>query len=150
MLSLLEIPVSSIAAKSGIEGGLGGVVSTVIDKGLELTEVLPAMSVALAVMEWTPSAKVISILQLPPVAVVVSLLVTPSKISTLEPASAVPDKVKPEVFLVMLSVLELPVSSAESKSGIEGAATVVSTVTDKLPEATEGLPAASVALAVIE
>ncbi len=75
---------------------------------------------------------------------------TPStKIFTMLSVSAVPVKVG-VVSLVMLSVLEEPVSLPASRSGVDGAAgAVVSTVRAKLLEAALWLPAASVALAVM-
>ena len=64
-------------------------------------------------------------------------------------ASEVPDIVRLEVFLVMLSVVESPVSSAEARSRARGALGVfVSTVMLRLAEGAEVLPAESVAVAV--
>jgi len=75
--------------------------------------------------------------------------VAPSKIVTVLPASAVPVKVG-VVTLVILSVLDEPLSLAAVISGVEGAAgAVVSIVMLNAPEATETFPAASVALAVM-
>jgi hypothetical protein len=54
------------------------------------------------------------------------------------------------VLLVMLSVLDEPESVAAVMSGADGAAAVVSIVTARLAEDTLVLPAASVAVAVIE
>ena len=65
------------------------------------------------------------------------------------PASAVPVKVG-VVTLVMLSVLDTPLSDAASRSGADGAAgAMVSMVTGKAAEAALTLPATSVALAVM-
>ncbi len=76
-------------------------------------------------------------------------LLTPStKISTVALASAVPVSVG-VVSLVMLSLLELPLSLAEARSGVPGALTAVSMVTFSAAEAAEVLPAASLALTVI-
>ncbi len=81
---------------------------------------------------------------------VVPLLTPSTKISTVLLASAVPVKVG-VVSLVRLSVLEEPVSLPAVRSGVPGAeGAVVSMVTDKADEAADWLPAASVALAVIE
>jgi hypothetical protein len=75
--------------------------------------------------------------------------VFPSKIVTVLPASAVPVNVG-VVLLVILSVLDDPLSLAAVRSGVEGAAgAVVSIVMVNALEATETFPAASVALAVI-
>ena len=49
-LSVLEEPLSVAAVRSGAEGAPGAVVSMVILNALEVTLVLPAASVALAVM----------------------------------------------------------------------------------------------------
>ena len=65
------------------------------------------------------------------------------------PASALPEKVG-AVTLVMLSVLDIPVSDAVARSRFVGAAgAVVSMVTDNAADAALTLPAASVALAVM-
>ena len=75
--------------------------------------------------------------------------VVPSYSVTVAPASAVPVKVG-LVTLVMLSVVDTPLSEAASRSGAEGAAgATVSMVTDKAPDAALRLPAASAALAVM-
>ena len=50
MLSLSETPLSDAAARSGVEGALGAVLSMVIDRATEAVEVLPDASVAVAVM----------------------------------------------------------------------------------------------------
>ncbi len=75
---------------------------------------------------------------------------TPSmKTSTVRLAPAVPVKVG-VVSLVLSSVLEEPLSLPAARSGVEGAAgAVVSMVMFSAAEATDWLPAASVALAVI-
>ncbi len=60
-------------------------------------------------------------------------------------------KVKPEVWLVMLSDEETPVSSALSRSGKDGIdGATLSMVTIRLEEALERLPATSLALALIK
>jgi hypothetical protein len=72
ILSLLLIPVSLAAARLSVFVArlLGGVVSIVTAKLDEAALVLPAASVALAVMLWVPSASVeVVMLKLPPVAV---------------------------------------------------------------------------------
>src|SRR5437899_3312661 len=66
-------------------------------------------------------------------------------------ASEVPEKVRLVVVEVMLSELLEPLSSAAAKSGVDGAAgAVASMVTERFPDATPVLPAASVALAFTE
>ena len=91
--------------------------------GEEAGLVLPPPSVAVAVMLWAPSLKVLAVIvQLPKLSAVVvpifplTLLVR----VTVLLASAVPVKVG-VVLLVMLSVLELPESVAAVMSGVEGA-----------------------------
>ncbi len=61
--------------------------------------------------------------QVPPVAVVdePTGVEAPSYNCTVASASAVPVKVRAEVFLVILSVLESPLSSGAAKSGTLGA-----------------------------
>ena len=89
-------------------------------------------------------------LHTPPVAVVVPLEVTPSKSSTVLPDSAVPVKVNRVVFWVMLSVDDDPVSSAASRSGVEGVVgAVASIVIERLLDADDTFPAASVCVALM-
>ena len=58
---------------------VGAAVSTVIDKLDEAVEVLPAVSVALAVMVWVPELNAEEVmLQVPPVATAVPNTVVPS------------------------------------------------------------------------
>ena len=124
----------------------GAAVSMVTGRGVEATEVLPAASLAVAVMERTPSLRAELVMdQLPAVAVVVPMEVTPSNSSTVESASAVPLKVG-VVSLVMSSVLEAPESLAGSRSGVDGAAgALVSTVQVKEAGEASVLAASSVA-----
>ena len=69
--------------------------------------------------------------------------------STVLPASAVPVKVG-VVSLVLLSVLEMPVSDEEARSGVEGGdGAVASTVIDKEADTLDTFPATSVAFAVM-
>lgn len=110
---------------------LGATASTVVVKPAEALLTFPAASVTLAVMVWLPLLKADDVmLQLPPVAVAVPRTVVPSvsyKVTVL-PASAVPVKVG-VVLLVMLSVLDDPVSEALVMSGVLGAeGAVVSSV----------------------
>ena len=80
-------------------------------------------------MEWIPSDKASTVkLQLPlPSAVVVPSELPLSNNSTVLPASAVPISVG-VASLVMLSLLDFPVSELESRSGIDGVVITVSTV----------------------
>ena len=85
---------------------------------------------------------------MPPVAVPVPLETPSTRIVTVEPASAVPVKVG-VLFLVMLSVFEVPVSVAAVMSGVVGAAggAESSTYVADEVEQDEVLPATSVAVA---
>src|SRR5947209_2712483 len=59
MLSVLDVPLSLAAVRSGAEGAAGALVSMVMLKAPERAETLPAASVALAVMLWLPSARAV-------------------------------------------------------------------------------------------
>ena len=130
----------------------GGVASTVTASAADAAPTLPAASVALAVIERAPAASVTSRLNAPvALAVVVPSEVVPSNNSTRALASAWPVMVRAEVWPVKLSVLLKPLSSAAARSRPVGAAGgVPSTVTANAADAAPTLPAASVALAVIE
>ena len=104
----------------------GAVVSMVILRAAELDEVLPAASVAVAVIAEVPSVRGAVARtekdQVPELLVVVEPRELPSaKSSTELLASAVPVKVGVEV-LVRLSELEVPPSEVAIRSGVEGAA----------------------------
>ena len=117
---------SDAAVRSGADGAAGTAVSMVTDKAADAALRLPAASVALAVMLWTPSASVEAVMVHCParVAMPVPITVVPSNRVTVLPASAVPVKVG-VVTLVMLSVLDAPLSEAATRSGIgRGGATV--------------------------
>ena len=114
-LSVFELPVSVAAVMSGVDGA-ATVVSIVMASPLDATDTLPAMSVDLAVMLCGPLTSVTcDVIVHAPVltsAVAVPSTVVPlSKRVTSVPLSAVPVKVG-VWFLVMLSVLEEPVSDA--------------------------------------
>src|SRR5439155_5587247 len=151
MLSVLELPVSVAAVISGVAGA-AAVVSMVMLRPPEAADTFPAASVALAVMLYVPSASaLLAMLQFPlPSAVSVPIRVPPPRnICTVLLASAVPVKVG-VVTLVMLSVLDVPLSLAAVMSGAEGAAgALVSIVMLRAPEAPDTLPAVSVAVAVM-
>lgn len=153
MLSVFELPLSLAALKSGVVGADGALVSTVTANTEDADEALPATSVAVAVTLWLPAAMVEAVmLQLPePSEVVEPKLPSILELKlTLTLASAVPLKVG-VVSLVLLSVSELPVSLPASISGVPGAdGAVVSIVMARADEADEVLPAASVAVEVIE
>ena len=149
-LSVLELPLSLVAVKSGAPGAAGAVVSMMTLRAAEVV-LLPAASVALAVMLCVPSLNALLVmLQLPlPSAVVVPSTVLPSSNTTVLLASVVPEKVG-VVTLVMLSVLELPLSVAAVMSGAEGdAGAEVSIVMLRAAELA-ALPAVSLCSAVME
>ena len=104
------------------EGALGAVVSTVIDKAEDDEEVLPAASVEVVVNEYEPSLRADDVMEKLPLlsAVVEPKRTEPLNSFTVLPASAVPVKVG-VVSVVILSVLELPVSELAERSGVDGA-----------------------------
>src|SRR5438132_854905 len=147
MLSLLAAPLSALVARSGA-GRAGAGVSIVTVSEPEAALVLPATSVALALIEWLPSASVVVVIEYG-LAAPLLLPVAPSKSCTEEPFSAVPSKLGVE-SLVMSSLFELPLSELAFRSGVEGAAgAAVSIVTVRVPYAALFRSAASVALALI-
>jgi len=149
--SLLDVPLSLAAVMSGVEGMAGAVVSMVMLSALDATLVLPAASVALAVMLCVPSLRALTVMpgELYAAAVPLPTCVAPSKRVTVLPASAAPVKAG-VVVLVMLSVLDEPVSVAAVMSGAVGAAgAVVSIVAERPVDAALTFPATSVALAVM-
>src|SRR5512133_104733 len=124
---------------------VGAVVSTLTTSALEAVPVLPAASVAVAVIECAPVPSVeLTIDQFPPVATAVPSTVVPSYSVTVAPASAVPVNVG-VVTLVRLSVLDVPASLAAARSGVLGAVGAsVSNVSEGVVPAPPLLPAASV------
>ena len=78
MSSIEEAPVSELATRSGVEGVDGGAVTIVTESALEPALMLPATSVALAVIGWLPAARETVVLQLPPVAKAEPSVVVPS------------------------------------------------------------------------
>jgi len=140
VLSLVVFP--SVGLE--ISGAAGAEVSTVTLIVVEIDEMLPAASVALAVIECVPSLKALLGVKLQspePSAAIVPSELPPSKTSTVLSASAVPLKVG-------VASLVIALSAGLVISGALGA--VVSIVTLIAAEAVEVLLAASVALAVIE
>ena len=73
--SLLELPLSSAVFSTGVAGvPVGAVVSTVIFSALLALLTLPALSVALAVMECTPSLSPMLVTCAVPLSLVVPVL----------------------------------------------------------------------------
>jgi hypothetical protein len=144
-------PETGAPLAGSVTATVGPVVSMVTLSAPDGAEGFPAASVAVAVMLWAPllSALVV-MLYAPPVAGPLPTSPPSLKIRTVLPASAVPVKVGVG-SLVTLSVLELPVSEAAARSGVEGGGGgVVSeglnvTVLSELVEAVLGLPAPSLA-----
>ena len=128
-------------------------VSIVTDRAEELSLAFPAVSDALAVIEWAPSeSDELVIDQFPdPSAVPVPIDVLPAlKISMFVLASDVPVNVGVSSF-VRLSEADDPRSLPLSRSGVDGAdGGAVSIVTDSADEAELAFPATSYAFAVIE
>ena len=151
-LSALLIPLSSAAARSRPVGAAGGAPTTVMTSGADAAPTLPAASIALAVIERAPLASVTSRLNAPvALAVVVPSEVVPSNNSTSVLANARPVIVSPDFWVVTLSELLIPLSSAAARSRPVGAAGgVLSTVMTSGADAAPTLPAASVTFAVIE
>ena len=54
--SVVELPVSDAAVRSGVDGTVGAIVSIVTDRAADAAPAFPAMSVAVAVMLCVPSA----------------------------------------------------------------------------------------------
>jgi hypothetical protein len=77
--SLLELPLSEAELRLGVEGAAGAVVSITTVEMLEAALTLPAVSLALTLRLWLPSASTeLVIVQLPPpLAVVVPSSVVP-------------------------------------------------------------------------
>src|SRR5207248_951358 len=121
-LSVPDVPESDAVNRSGADGAVGAAVSMVTDSPVEAALMLPAASVALAVIVWLPEDSVeVAMLQLPlPSAVPLPIWVAPSNSVTVLPASAVPVKVGVATF-VRLSVPEAPESEAVARSGVDGA-----------------------------
>src|SRR5690349_7582103 len=125
MLSVLDVLESDDVISSGVDGAAGATVSIVTDKACDGALTVPLLSFAVAVMVWMPFANVVEVMVQAPVvalAVAVPITVVPSYNVTVVPGVAVPVKLGRTV-LVMLSVLETPVSDAVARSGVEGAAT---------------------------
>jgi hypothetical protein len=108
--------------------GVGAVASTVIDNAADVVA-LPAESVSVTEMLQVPSAKVPNVQVFD--AIVQETLADPAFVTV---TTAVPEK-EPETLIfgvlseVMLSDAELPESDVESRSGVDGVATVVVLIT---------------------
>ena len=146
--SVLEAPPSFDSARL-VKVRTGGVLSICTVRPADMAPVLPAASVAWAVMRWLPSfSLLLAMRQVPSTATALPSTVPPSYRVTVAPASAVPVKTG-MVSAVMLSLSEMPLSELALRSGTDGAAgAVVSIVTFSGSEAALVLPAVSVALTV--
>ena len=142
-LSVLETPVSSAAAKSRLVGALGATVSTLI-LTVPALDTLPAASVAVALNEFTPWLKPVTLAVNWPVASAVPVaMVAPAAFFT---TTVLPASAATEIACVVL-VANPPVKADVSvTAGAPGV--TVSTVMVKGKDAPDALPAASVALAV--
>jgi hypothetical protein len=107
--------------------GVGAVASTVIDNAVDVVA-LPAASVSVTVKDQTPSASVPSVHEADEI--VQETLEEPFVAVT----TAVPEEVETLIVgvlsEVMLSEDELPESDGESRSGVDGVATVVLLITN--------------------
>ena len=141
MLSLLRLPLSDASARSMV--GTDSVVSTV--KVSEDVAVLPARSVTVATMVWSPSASaVLSICHCPSASFVAASGLPPSMLTITLTASLSVVMVKPGVASLVWLSPAVPVSSLRA---ITGAATLVSTVTASAVEVCT-FPASSVTCTV--
>jgi hypothetical protein len=150
-LSVFEAPVSDAEIRSGAEGADTEPLTTVIERAADAGLVLPEASVAVALMLCVPwaSAELVTV-QLPlESAVALPIWVEPANSLTVLPPAAVPVKVG-VLSVVVLSVLDAPVSEAAVKSGAEGTpGAAVSIVIERAADAGLVLPAASVAVTVM-
>ena len=151
VLSVFDVPLSDVTARSGTLGVTGAAVSIVTVSTPEAALTLPARSVALATIAWTPFANGLAAMDHTPAASawLLPTTVAPSNSVTVALASAVPVNVG-VVTLVVLSVFDGPLSDPTARSGALGTTgAVVSTVTVSATEGAPALPAKSVACAVI-
>ena len=110
---------------------------------------MPAKLVVRREMLCVPSGSVLAVIDhVPPTAVVLPTTVVPSSNSTVDPASAEPEKVG-VLTLVILSVVDEPLSLAAAKSGVVMVGLVTSIVTVNAADAVPMFPAASLARAVM-
>ena len=145
------VPETAAVVASLITGDEGAVVSRVVESVVENTLMLPARSVARAAMAYLPSASVVDVMsQLPEAPTFALPIAEPlAKSVTVEPASPVPLKLG-VVTDVMLSVLDVPLSDATTRSSAVGRpGAVESIVTDRGAERTLPSPPRLVACAVI-
>ena len=142
--SVLEAPPSFDSARL-VKVRTGGVLSICTVRPADMAPVLPAASVAWAVMRWLPSfSLLLAMRQVPSTATALPSTVPPSYRVTVAPASAVPVKTG-MVSAVMLSLSEMPLSELGFRSGTDGAAGAsVSKCSTGVVPAPPALPAASV------
>jgi hypothetical protein len=152
MLSVFDVPESVAAVMSGaVVGAVAPLVLTVTESDGDAADVLPAGSVSVYVIAWTPSATAgVAVIVARPATQVPVPAETPSILSvTVLPVmhGIVNTGVVTEV---MLSVFDAPESLAAVRSGatvgVRGA--VVSIVIDSAGEAADVLPAVSVSVNV--
>src|SRR5207248_939055 len=150
-LSVPDVPESDAVNRSGADGAVGAAVSMVTDSPVEAALMLPAASVALAVIVWLPEASVeVAMLQLPlPSAVPLPTCVAPSYSVTVLLASAVPE-IGRAACRVRLSVPDVAASEPVARSGVDGAIGALLAMVTRSPTVTALLSRApSVAFAVI-
>ena len=123
MLSVLDAPVSDAVSRSGTVGAAGPLVSIVTDSAADCAlTLLPLL--ARAVMLLTPVVSTdVVIVHAPLISAVAEPTTVPlASSSTISPALAVPVNVG-VLTLVMLSVLEAPLSEAVVRAGALGVGT---------------------------
>jgi hypothetical protein len=124
ILMVVDLPLSEAAIRSGMDGVAGGV--TIVTVKAPTRRWNTARSVAVALIARTPAAggDATTVMDQVPVvgsAIVEPIAAVPSSSVTVLPGPAVPVKVG-VVMLVMLSVLDVPLSDAAIRSGVAGAA----------------------------
>ena len=123
-------------SKGEVKFTVGAVVSTVMANASEGALAWPDWLVCIARIRCTPADSAISVLQVPLLLVMTTLLrmaslssflllpLTSSNRDRVEPLLPPdPEMVNPVVLLVMLSLLEVPVSSAAESDGADGTPT---------------------------
>ncbi len=106
-------------------------------------ETLPAASVCLAVMEYVPLARVLEVM----LTVLAAQVPVPSVLRSLDFTSVT--VASDSQLMVNDGVVSVVVEDPPTIAGVPGAAMVVSIVTERLEDADDSVPAASVCLAVI-
>ncbi len=149
--SLLNQPAAFAVCTDPARSTTGASVSMSTDSAADGSETFPLASSALAVRACPPCGRAADVkLQAPPlpaVTVPIAAGLVPSKRRTVLPASAVPLSTR-AVSLVTLSEFDAPLSLASARSIVGAPGFTVSVSTSSVSDASDVLPAASVALEV--